>query len=45
MTENVGHQKEKMDIFLAGLYALEAVTIAAVLYGMYAIPMYLKPVT
>ncbi len=45
MTDNVEHQKEKMDIFLAGLYVLEAATIIAILYGMYAIPMYLKPAT
>ncbi len=32
-----------MDIFMIGLYALEAVIIAAILYGMYVIPMYLKP--
>ncbi len=43
MTDNVGHPKEKMDIFLIGLYALEAVIIAAILYAMYVIPMYLKP--
>jgi hypothetical protein len=45
MTDNVGHPKEKMDIFLIGLYALEAVTIGAILYGIYIIPMYLKPAT
>jgi hypothetical protein len=45
MTENEEHPQEKMDIFLIGLYAIEAAIIVAVLYAMYAIPMYLKPVT
>jgi len=44
MTDNGGHPKEKMDIFLIGLYALELATIAAILYGMYVLPMYLKPI-
>jgi hypothetical protein len=43
MTDNVEHPKEKMDIFLIGLYALEIGIIGAVLYGMYVIPTYLKP--
>jgi hypothetical protein len=45
MTENEEQPKEKMDIFLIGLYAIEAVIIIAILYAMYAIPMFLKPVT
>lgn len=45
MTANEEQPKEKMDIFLIGLYALEAGVIVAVLYAMYAIPMWLKPVT
>lgn len=45
MTENEEQPKEKMDIFMIGLYAIEAVVIVAVLYAMYAIPIYLKPVT
>jgi hypothetical protein len=45
MTEIEEQPKEKMDIFMIGLYALEAIIIVAVLYAMYAIPMYLKPVT
>jgi hypothetical protein len=43
MTDNVEHPKGKMDIFTIGLYALEAGIIVAILYGMYVIPMYLKP--
>ncbi len=44
MTANEEHQKEKMDIFVVGLYAIEAGIIVAILYAMYAIPMWLKPV-
>ncbi len=44
MTEIEEHPKEKMDIFLIGLYVLEVGLIGAVIYAMYVIPMWLKPV-
>lgn len=45
MTDDEGHPKDKMDIFVIGLYALEAVVIVAILYGMIILPAYLKPIT
>ncbi len=45
MTNDEGHPKEKMDIFLIGLYALEAVVIVAIIYAMIILPAYLKPAT
>jgi len=34
-----------MDPFMIGTYAIEIVMVAAVLYAMWALPAYLKPVT
>lgn len=45
MVENEGHPKEKMDIFIIGLYAMEVGIIGVIIYAMAIIPMYLKPVT
>ncbi len=45
MTDDEGHPKEKMDIFVIGLYALEAVVIVAIIYAMVILPAYLIPVT
>lgn len=45
MTDNDEHPKEKTDIFIIGLYVLEIGTIAAIIYAMVILPMYLKPVT
>jgi hypothetical protein len=38
------HATGKMDIFQIFIYAMEAVVVAAVVYGMMVLPSLLKPV-
>jgi hypothetical protein len=38
------HATGKMDIFQIFIYAIEAVVVAAVIYGMITLPELLKPV-
>ena len=38
-------QPKKIDSFEIGIYAIELVTIAAIIYAMIAFPMWLKPST
>jgi hypothetical protein len=45
MTEIEEHPKEKMDIFVIGLYAMEAIVIIAIIYAMIVLPAYLIPAT
>jgi hypothetical protein len=45
MTEIGEHPKEKMDIFVIGLYAMEAIVIIAIIYAMIVLPAYLIPAT
>jgi hypothetical protein len=36
------HSERKMDIFEIGVYAIEAGLVAAIVYAMIALPMWLK---
>lgn len=38
-------QPKKIDVFEIGLYAIEVATIAAIVYAIFAFPVWLKPVT
>lgn len=37
-------EENKMDVFVIGIYAMEAIVIIAVIYAMVALPSLLKPV-
>jgi hypothetical protein len=38
------HEESKMDPFLIGTYVIEVAMVAAVLYAMWVLPVYLMPV-
>ncbi len=44
MISDEEHSERKMDIFEIGVYAIEAGLVAAVVYAMIALPMWLKSV-
>ncbi len=45
MTTNEEKPKKMIDIFEIGIYAMEVVIVAAILYAIVALPMYLRPAT
>lgn len=45
MTADGVQSKKMIDPFEIGIYAMEVVVVAAIVYAIIALPMYLKPAT
>ncbi len=45
MTTDEEQTKKSIDPFEIGIYAIEVAVVAAIIYAIIALPMYLKPAT